>query len=175
MDDKIFRFTVISNGQPDPMPFSVIAHAFFNYKDSKTGIRYFDRWNHNGEALDLVLDDFLRDKAGVRIDTAANFHQLLEALILFLEGGDYGHILQGDAEESFAKYKNELDEVQLDRTVVFGAGQPILDPLVGGYGSGESAPVSCLVFWEPRPIESDMNISDLVRMKTDQGQSPADL
>lgn len=141
--DKLFFFTQHTTpGAAFPIAFSSLSRQFLNETDPKTGGRYYNRWAQDNEPLEVVLDDFLRDKVQIRIDTAANFHQLLEALILFLEGGDYGQILDQDAEESFARYKNELDEIQIERTRVFGAGPPIYDPLVGGYGSGDyPAPV----------------------------------
>lgn len=141
--DKLFHI-IEKGGRPSGayISFSRISRLFLNEIDKAKGIRYFSRWAQDNEPLEIVLDDFIRTELQARVNKAADFHQLLEALILFLEGGDYGQILDQDAEESFAKYKTELDDIQIDRTQVFGAGRPILDPLVGGYGSGDlPAPV----------------------------------
>ena len=172
--DKLFFFNELTpSGSIQPegkhLAFSEIARKFLNAKD-EDGLRYYLRWHQDAQPLDDMLDLFLR-RSGLRIDTTANFHQLLTALILFLDGASYDEILEADPEELFDQYKRELDEIQIDRkkawqgpgisAIVFNPGDGnhwtkgmergswpgnrLPDPLEGGYGSGSDIDIDAKI------------------------------
>lgn len=70
---------------------------------------YLFRWLQNNEALEIVLDDFLRNEIKGKIDTVQAFNQLLNGLIVFLEGGDPAPYLSEDPADLLAQYNEELD------------------------------------------------------------------
>lgn len=155
--DKVFSFQqAFAGGTVFPVPFSTVARQFLNAIDKRAGGRYFHRWASGGETLDSVFSDFLIREIQALPLKQEDYHQILEALIVYLEGGSYDKILEADSRELFGKYKRELTEllpgsVPGVSTIIFcnpsqnwvdtlaKNGWPenrLPDPLEGVYGSG---------------------------------------
>lgn len=68
---------------------------------------YITRWSQDGDRFEDVLEAFLLESIKGRPESPAALNQLVNALIIALEGGDPAWILDADPDELLKQYQAE--------------------------------------------------------------------
>lgn len=104
----LFCFTTNDNGLLF-IPFDKIVRKFLRakmpgYMNRQT---YFQIWDNGEEAMELVLYDFIKNEYDGKVDTPESFNKLVNALIIYLQGGDARPVLSADAEQLYQFERQE--------------------------------------------------------------------
>jgi hypothetical protein len=133
-----------------------IAQRFLLTRDS-AGRQWLEVWTVDGEPMEHVLTRFISEEIGGKIHSVECFNQLLQSLIIKLEGGDPTSILEADPEVLYQQYRREMadykEELQREEEL------DNFSRNVGNYAE----------FRDPPPVERDDQLDRL----SDEMHKPA--